>query len=658
MVFLHPEYLWGLIGLVIPVIIHLFDFRKNRKVYFSDIRFLKQVKHASKKPLKLKQWLILISRLGTVAFLVLVFAQPIIPTNDNRTLKEGTNLIYLDNSQSMSVGVNANESALNRGRTIGQLVVKQSPKGQDIIVTDNDNLSQFWSSLTATEASNQIASIGLSEKPFSLQSMGVSSDEYEKRGFLINEAFIISDFQKSSIGSLPKLDTSVYYWLLPLPLETTLNCVVDSAYRILSDITVDSQTKIEVIIRNTGNEEKRDMPVKVFLGDRQVSSTSVTVPAFQQIKVGFTLGILKNDESGYVQIEDYPVSFDNTFYFALNKQQPLRILDLTGAEPSRYIQEVFGNKKLFTLERSDWRNTGVKDLENADFIVLNQVEEPDARLLEALKSVALKRSNVLVIPPTKPNISVYRNILGSLKLVPGYKQKLQQPAKSNPFFQDVLENAQGALEMPDATPVWSWGMDRSAILSYQDNLPYLSEVSKGIYLLSSPLIDSMSTMQTHALFVPVMYKLAFHKSAPDNQLFARTNQEFVDITIDSIDVKDIVKFKMGDMELIPDKQKSGNKWRFMLPNENLKPGIYQIVVNNSIRGAVAFNSDLKESELQMLDKSQLEEYFKAYKHSIVENSSITQRGIENLDRGNALWKYALAICLLFLLTEALLIRFL
>ncbi|MCB0496728.1 MAG: BatA domain-containing protein [Cyclobacteriaceae bacterium] len=658
MVFLHPEYLWGLIGLVIPVIIHLFDFRKNRKVYFSDIRFLKQVKHASKKPLKLKQWLILISRLGTVAFLVLVFAQPIIPTNDNRTLKEGTNLIYLDNSQSMSVGVNANESALNRGRTIGQLVVKQSPKGQDIIVTDNDNLSQFWSSLTATEASNQIASIGLSEKPFSLQSMGVSSDEYEKRGFLINEAFIISDFQKSSIGSLPKLDTSVYYWLLPLPLETTLNCVVDSAYRILSDITLESQTKIEVIIRNTGNEEKRDMPVKVFLGDRQVSSTSVTVPAFQQIKVGFTLGILKNDESGYVQIEDYPVSFDNTFYFALNKQQPLRILDLTGAEPSRYIQEVFGNKKLFTLERSDWRNTGVKDLENADFIVLNQVEEPDARLLEALKSVALKRSNVLVIPPTKPNISVYRNILGSLKLVPGYKQKLQQPAKSNPFFQDVLENAQGALEMPDATPVWSWGMDRSAILSYQDNLPYLSEVSKGIYLLSSPLIDSMSTMQTHALFVPVMYKLAFHKSAPDNQLFARTNQEFVDITIDSIDVKDIVKFKMGDMELIPDKQKSGNKWRFMLPNENLKPGIYQIVVNNSIRGAVAFNSDLKESELQMLDKSQLEEYFKAYKHSIVENSSITQRGIENLDRGNALWKYALAICLLFLLTEALLIRFL
>lgn len=658
MVFLHPEYLWGLLGLTVPVIIHLFDFRKNRKVYFSDIRFLKQVKHASKKPLRLKQWLILMSRLGAIAFLVFVFAQPIIPSQKSNISQSGDQLIYLDNSLSMSIPIHVNESALDRARTLGQSVVEHMSKGQGAIVVDNDDLTGFWSPRTLKDASNKIASISLSEKPFSLKKLGLSTKEYKNRSS-ISEAFIISDFQRSSMGLLTNtLDTSVYYRLVPLKLQTTFNCVVDSVYRLPSNLNTEGQTKIRVIIRNTGSEEKKDMPVKVFVGNRQVSSTTTTVPAYQQTTVTFSLGTINEERSGIVQIEDYPVSFDNQFCFVLNKQQPIYVLEITGEQPSKYIHQVFGNDKLFYLEQEDWRNVDLSMLREADFIVLNQVKQPDSRFLEALKSVNSSGANVLIIPPYKPDTKVFKSLISQLQTSFFAKQKLQSPSPRAPFFNNVLESAQGTIEMPIATSVWSWGVDRSAILSFEDGRPYLSEVSDKLYIMSGPLADSLSNLQTHALFVPVMYQLAYQRSAPGNALFARTNYEFVDVEIDSIDIKDIVKLKMGDLELVPDKQKIGNKWRLTLPEGIVEQGVYQVMINNLQEGLVAFNTDSKESELQSLTKDELKEYFSGYKYSIVEGSDASQQRIGKLDKGIALWKYALSICLLFLLTEALLIRFL
>lgn len=658
MVFLHPEYLWGLLGLIVPVIIHLFDFRKNRKVYFSDIRFLKQVKHASKKPLRLKQWLILLSRIGAITFLVLVFAQPIVPSKRKIMRSSGDKLIYLDNSLSMSVPVRTNESAMDRARSLGQSIVKQMDKGKSAIVINNDNMARFWSPQSLKEASDNIASVSLSTKSLSMERLGASMKEYENRGS-IGEAYIISDFQKSTMNMASNtLDTSAYYYLIPLEPQTTSNCVVDSVYRLASDINSEGQTKIQVIIKNPGGNKKEDMPVRVFVGDRQVSSATVTIGAHGQESVTFSLGKINEDKPAIVQLEDYPVSFDNQFYFVLNEQHPIQVLELTSSESSKYVQKVFGNKKLFHLEQQDWRNADFSVLETADFIVLNQIKEPDMPFLEALKNMMQRGCNVLIIPPREPDVKAYKFLLPQLRESFTQEQKLQSPSVNNPFFSGFLENTRGAIDMPSATSVWSWGRDRSAVLSFEDGRPYLSEVTNGSYLLSGPLEDSLSNVPTHALFVPVMYRLALSRSAPMNSLFGRTNHEFEEVQIDSIGVRDVVKLKKDDIELVPDKQKIGNKWRLTLPKDFVQPGVYQVMVNNVQKGLLAFNLDPKESVLQTLSMEELKQYFDGYRYSMVDGINVSGKGIGNMDKGIALWKYALSICLLFLLTEALLIRFL
>ena len=116
MKFLYPEFLFGLFTLAIPIIIHLFNFRKSKKVYFSSTRFLKNVKKSTSQKLKLKHYLILFSRLLFLAFLVLAFAQPYLPGTDKNPQAESV-YIYLDNSWSMSNKVDGFIIVISPGKT-------------------------------------------------------------------------------------------------------------------------------------------------------------------------------------------------------------------------------------------------------------------------------------------------------------------------------------------------------------------------------------------------------------------------------------------------------------------------------------------------------------------------------------------------------------
>ncbi len=99
MKFVHPEILWALGALAIPIIVHLFNFRRFKKVLFSNVAFLKEIQQETKSKSKLKHLLILIARLLALACIIFAFAQPYIPLNDN-DLKAGDKAIsiYIDNS--------------------------------------------------------------------------------------------------------------------------------------------------------------------------------------------------------------------------------------------------------------------------------------------------------------------------------------------------------------------------------------------------------------------------------------------------------------------------------------------------------------------------------------------------------------------------------
>ena len=112
MQFKHPELLYALLLLIIPIIIHLFQLRRFQKVEFTNVQFLKDIVTQTRKSSQLKKWLTLLTRMLLLACIVFAFAQPYFSNSDSFNTKSET-VIFLDNSFSMQAK-GSNGTLLNK----------------------------------------------------------------------------------------------------------------------------------------------------------------------------------------------------------------------------------------------------------------------------------------------------------------------------------------------------------------------------------------------------------------------------------------------------------------------------------------------------------------------------------------------------------------
>lgn len=98
--FKHPEILYFLFLLVIPILVHLFQLRRFKKTYFTNVKLLKELQQQTHKTSTIKKWLLLATRLLLLTFLILAFAQPFFEAKESQQ-KQNELVILLDNSFSM-----------------------------------------------------------------------------------------------------------------------------------------------------------------------------------------------------------------------------------------------------------------------------------------------------------------------------------------------------------------------------------------------------------------------------------------------------------------------------------------------------------------------------------------------------------------------------
>src|SRR5690606_21721462 len=135
MQFKHPELLYALFLLVIPIIVHLFQLRRFQKVEFTNVQFLKNITLQTRRSSKIKKWLTLLTRLLLLACVIIAFAQPYL-ANHNNLITNSETVIYLDNSFSM-------QAKGNNGNLMNAAV-------QDIIenLDENDPITLFTNDQT------------------------------------------------------------------------------------------------------------------------------------------------------------------------------------------------------------------------------------------------------------------------------------------------------------------------------------------------------------------------------------------------------------------------------------------------------------------------------------------------------------------------------
>src|SRR6201995_4998432 len=100
--FLYPAFFFALLSLAIPVLVHLFNFRRYQKVYFSNVQFLKEIREQQSSRRNLKERLILAARLLALFFLILAFTRPYIPgPHAANAMAQRQVSVFIDNSYSM-----------------------------------------------------------------------------------------------------------------------------------------------------------------------------------------------------------------------------------------------------------------------------------------------------------------------------------------------------------------------------------------------------------------------------------------------------------------------------------------------------------------------------------------------------------------------------
>lgn len=137
MQFKHPEILYFLFLLVIPILVHLFQLRRFKKQYFTNVKLLRELQQQTRKSKSIKKWLLLATRLLLLACLIIAFAQPFFNAKDAQN-RANELVIILDNSFSMQAK-GAKGELLKRSV---QEILEQLPENQLFSLVTND--ATFW----------------------------------------------------------------------------------------------------------------------------------------------------------------------------------------------------------------------------------------------------------------------------------------------------------------------------------------------------------------------------------------------------------------------------------------------------------------------------------------------------------------------------------
>lgn len=613
--------------------------------------------------------LILASRILFIVFLVLAFAQPFLPASEKvQPIDSSQVTIALDNSLSMQ-NLHADEdlTLLTVAADQAKRVLDIFPSTTAISVNTNSNYNMA-ATIGSADAVNTLDQLSHSTRPFvSQQVMNANQAGAE-------HVFLFSDFQKSFFepSLLSQIDSSRIYHLVPLKAQGTSNVFVDSVYLADEFVRPGTEGTLYVRLYNAGEKAIPDCPVKLVVDNVQLAALSIDLPAKQitETAINFTIRG-EGSKQAWVEVEDYPVEFDNLYYFVLQPSSRLSITEISGDDSSP-LQRLYRNEPLFQTQRFSPNNIDYAHLNGSDIIVLQGIEEVPTALVSTLETFVQSGGTLAIIPPATERGNSYTALLQSLAIPASLsagsstKTSLAIPNRDNPFFKTIFADYDPKMQMPASVRKLVWSRSSEDILKYRGGAPYLSRFDRGqgkVYLLAAPLQPDQNELVNHALFVPVMYRLAISSYKQEQQLAYRLQNMTITIPVQKqAGGENIYKLVKDSTAFIPEQQVRGGRLVFNVPPDLEEAGFYQLQLQDKTVGSFAFNYDKQESLLEQyspeelrnfLPKDQRQVHIYDYSDTFTVKSEFEKRFF-----GVTLWKYCLILCLIFLMAEIALIRFL
>ena len=669
MAFAAPLLLAGLALLAIPLLIHLFQFRRFKTIYFSNVALLRQVMQQTNSPRRWKHYLVLTSRLLAFLFLVLAFARPYWPGKTENSGERKHYSFYLDNSFSMG---NMKDGSRLLDRAVAEIRQLVARAGQDdrFQLLTNDLLGKHMRLLSREDFLQELSLVDLSPAYRSLREItnrqhAVLAAENVQHA----NVYLFSDFQVRAGLFVP--DTAYRYSLIPLPADAVNNVAIDSAWFADPIQLAGRPNRLLVRTIHHGAQPVEGIRLGLQLNGQTKAVAELTLQPGESRTDTLVFPV---QQAGWnraeLSIEDYPVVFDDRYYLTFFVPEKINVLRITGNSPQPFIPGVFRDDPAVVLESMSATALNYTSFSQYSLIILEDLQVLSSGLTAALQQYLEGGGNVLVFPAQDADVTAYNNFLQQLG-TPGFEKPLSLLREGGtvnlqqPVIRQLIESRPEPVFTPAARfsfPIrTTTAQSGEPVFTFRDGQMALGRFTSGngnLYLSAVPLHPAASDWSGSSLFAPFLYALSLQGSPAESMSWFLGSSAFLRLPIREMSSDQVYEIRGEGNAWIPEQFRRGNNLMLRPGEYAQKAGFHSIGPKADGEIVVGLNYNREESAMQFFSSEELQEKLPYQQVAVLRNEGSGIASLASLsEAGTPLWKVGILLSLIFFLTEILLLRF-
>ncbi|MDR3610152.1 MAG: BatA and WFA domain-containing protein [Ignavibacteriaceae bacterium] len=690
MVFLNPAVLFGLLAASIPVLIHLFNLRKLKKIEFSTLAFLKELQKNKIRKIKLKQWILLALRVLIVLFLITAFARPTlegVAIGGTTSAAKTTAVFILDDTYSMSV-VDGKGSYFNQAKGTIHELLRQLQEGDEaaLVLVSSKNKEEIIPTSNLKEFSQAIDNIKISYTTGTLHSAIIKAGDILSRSKNFNkEIYLLSDFQSGSLGKENEysdlgrlLNNKIKLYSFNYSGKEVYNIGIDDLKLNTQIFEKNKPVSFTATVTNYSKRPAQNIVISLFLNGERSAQQSVTLNEGESKIVNMEA---TPKHTGFVdvvaEIEDDEIMQDNKRYINMYipKEVPL-IIFTDNAKDIDFIQlalNASNESSALEITNKSLNQISSFNLSQYDAVILipnGNIADPNR-----IKAYIQSGGGLLLFPGSTPNVQSFQNIAQSLNipLPQGLSGKVNEDSNpvsfdnveyNHPIFQNLfLKDDKRKIESPDIYAhykITTQGRGEN-IITLLDGTSFLSEYKLGkgkIFLFNTSPVLSWSNFPLKSIFVPLMTKSVFYISSKDRNQNIFEAGENADINVAGGGALPIKIIRPDKSEEFIDRDKTESE--YISYNKTDIAGNYHIISGDKLIEEISVNADPSESKTTYLTANEFKEYLKKInfkgRYIPVNKDENPVKIVLQSRYGSELWRYFAVIALLLALAEMTLAR--
>ncbi len=703
----------GIVGASIPLILHLLNRERARRLVFGTIRFIQMSHQTNVRRHKLKRLLLLLMRILMLALLGFAFARPFFaeaPVIAQKTGGKRNAIVILDTSYSMQyeeVFENAKEEGIKildgLDATDAACLILSSDNAR-VVAPLGSEFSHIKAALNDAEATYKPTDYldALQTADEILASISIGG--IHKRG----QIYVIADMQKrgwENFIETDKLNPDVQIQFIDVHPEDPRNLAITDL-NVPPVILQEQQASYLVArVRNFSDEAVENLPVRLFIDGNMIHTVQLDVEPDDLADAAFRIDF--QDEAthtGWIELPEDALAVDNKRYFTLKSLRSIKVHAVSAKPRTRDPQNLHGQtmetffmKMAFTAgsdavpidftESSSVPSTAT--LNRTDVLVLANVGQFSSDAAERVAAYVASGGGLIVTVGDNIDPAVYEQRLGGeIGLMPCNfvrptgdafdRQQFRVLASvkyEHPIFAPFKEPNHGDFgkarfyRIFQAVPT---GSNATVIASYDDGSPALFEKPYGdlgrVLCFTSTIDREWNDLPIRAVYLPFLHESIKYLALKDTETLPDYRVgDYVELKVSDVENevitenREVAIFNPNNVETRLGRNKDvtltaeETPQRSTLYTGTTIPGIYSIHRSGvEVPDYFVVNIDTTESDLTARDVEELASMLKGTADELIEDkptAELVAQFNEDVERNQNTWIYLMFAVFALAITE-------